>query len=75
MKKLAIGFCCVFIVFLFFNVDAMHAQANLPPPPDGGGGPGSVNDVPIDGFLVYALVLGVCIGIWGMKSLNSKQID
>lgn len=58
---------------LFYGMD-MQAQTDPPPPPDGGG-PGEVDDVPIDDFLVYAIILSVYIGAWVVRSFNSNQTD
>jgi hypothetical protein len=53
---------CLIIVLLFISLSSL-AQSGPPSPPDGGGGPGSVNDVPINMYLVIMLIFGAFYGI------------
>jgi len=54
---------CLIIVLLFFSLSSLAQGGGPPSPPDGGGGPGSVNDVPINMYLVIMLIFGAFYGI------------
>lgn len=74
MKKISIIFCYIFIVLmLFYGID-MQAQTDPPPPPDGGG-PGEVDDVPIDNYLIISLVAGLFLGNWVLNHITTKKYN
>ena len=53
----------LFILLFLFMVTQSFAQGGPPSPPDGGGGPGTVNDIPINMYLIVMLIVGAFYGV------------
>ena len=63
-----------FLTFFFFALLVIislssFAQSGPPSPPNSGGGPGTVNDIPINMYLIVMLIVGAFYGV--KKSFRS----
>ncbi len=57
-----------FLTFFFFALLVIFslssfAQSGPPSPPNSGGGPGTVNDIPINMYLIVMLIVGAFYGV------------
>ena len=55
---------------MIFSLNSF-AQGGPPSPPDGGGGPGTVNDIPINMYLIVMLFVGA---FYGLKKVSGPNL-